>query len=429
MINTKRCCLFYTMKILLLGFNVQESVFPLGLSYLKGYLSKYHPDVEVELKEFSFGNRQTYETNKNMELQVLSYILLSKPDVVAFSNYIWSGEMAQDFARAIKQLDPAITVVLGGVEVDKNHLQPEIDFIVTGEGEIALKELVDYLKGTRRVEDVHNILCWNEGKVVETAKKRIEVLDEIPFPYRFSENKVFQAVRVETSRGCVYNCNFCHYAQGDYRTFSLEYLQENLAYLFAEFSFKNLTFIDANFNTNKERMFAILDMVEENVTLYGKKIELHCELRPELIDEEMVKRLDGYSFTIRTELGFQSANQTVLLRANRPTNLVKVQEALGWLDNSSVPYKIDLMYGLPGDTFFSFLQSMQFLLRNAKKQRKVVAHHFMILNNTTFRSDPNIVRFTPTSSSMVLKTDTQDTLELYLTKLFVDMVNEELEYY
>ncbi len=439
------------MKILLLGFNVQESVFPLGLMYLKGYLLKYHPDVEIDLKEFSFGNRQSYETNKNLELQVLSYILLSKPEVVAFSNYIWSGEMAQDFARAIKVLDPTITVVLGGVEVDRKHLRSEIDFIVVGEGEIALKELVDFLKGERVIEEVHNILCVREGRVVETVKKEVENLDEIPFPYRCSEVKHFQALRVETARGCVFNCNFCHYAKPAFRTFSLPYLRENLEYLFSEFSFHNLTFIDANFNTHKERMFTLLDMVEEYTLKYGKKIEVHCELRPELIDAEMVERIEKYSFALRCELGFQSSSSEVLRLANRPTNMEKVRVALGLLNTSRIKYKIDLMYGLPGDTFFSFLQSMRFLLKYALRQKKVVAHHFMLLNNTTFNdvkfndggfndtthfTDNNnnnniggVVRFTPLASSMVIKTQTQDVLELYLTKLFVDMVNEELGCY
>jgi len=424
----KGCSRFLPMKILLLGFNVQESVFPLGLSYLKSYLRVHHPEVEVELKEFSFGNRIGYETNKNIELQVLSYIMLSKPDVVAFSNYIWSSEMAQDFARAIKQIDPAIRVVLGGVEVDKNHLKPDVDFVITGEGEIALNELVDFLQGKCRIEDVSNVICWKDGLVLETKKKVVQVLDTIPFPYRFSEMKHFEAVRIETSRGCVYSCNFCYYAQPEFRNFSLDYLRENLGYLFSEFTFRNLTFIDANFNTNAVRMFAILDLVEENVRLYDRKIEVHCELRPELLDADMVARMSGYSFRIRVELGFQSSNVEVLKLANRPTNLVKVQEALALLDRSSIAYKIDLMYGLPGDTFFSFLQSMQFLLRNARKQKKVVAHHFMVLNNTTFGMQ-EMVRFTPAVSSMILKTQTQDTLELYLTKLFVEMVNSELEWY
>ncbi len=403
------------MKILLLGFNVQDDIFPLGLNYLKGYAQRYHPEVDIEIKEFSFGNRYSYETNKNLELRALSYIMLQKPDVVAFSCYIWSGEMAQDFALAIKNINPNIKIILGGVEVHQDLLTKNIDFIVNGEGEIAFKEIIDHLKGERKLEDIHNI---NNHQKIE-----IDHLDDIPFPYKFSDKKDHKVVRIETARGCLFNCNFCHYAQGTLREFSLGYLKDNLQHLFHNFTFKNLTFIDANFNTNKERMFAVLDMVKE---FNHNELHIHCELRPELIDEEMVHKLQSYPFNVSVELGFQSSDEQVLLKANRPTNLEKVKEALSLLDKSSIKYKIDLMYGLPGDNFYKFLNSCKFLLKNAKKQNKIVAHHYMVLNNTTFHKD--VERFNPKHSSMVTKTDTQNVSDLYLTKLFVDQLNEELKF-
>jgi len=403
------------MKILLLGFNVQEDIFPLGLFYLKGYAHKFHSDVNIEIKEFSFGTRSSYDTNKNIELQALSYIMLQKPDVVAFSCYIWSGEMAQDFARAIKKINPHIKIILGGVEVHQDLLTENVDFIVNGEGEVAFKEIIDHLKGDRKFEEIHNINNHN--------KIEIENLDDIPFPYKYADKKDHKVVRIETARGCLYNCNFCHYAQGKLRHFSLDYLKENLEYLFNNFQFRNLTFIDANFNTNKERMFSVLDMVEE---FHKDELHIHCEFRPELIDEEMVKKLETYSFHISIELGFQSSDEEVLKRANRPTNLDKVKEALSFLDKSTLTYKIDLMYGLPGDNFYKFLNSCRFLLQHATRKKKIIAHHHMVLNNTTFHND--VERFNPEHSSMVLKTDTQNVLDLYLTKLFVDQLNEELKF-
>ena len=81
------------------------------------------------------------------------------------------------------------------------------------------------------------------------------------------------------------------------------------------------------------------------------------------------------------------------------------------------------MYGLPGDTFFKFLNSCKFIIDNASKQGKIVAHHFMPLSNTEFSS---VERFIPKNSSMVIKTETQDAVDFYFTKLFVDMVNGEI---
>ncbi|PIN73834.1 hypothetical protein COV20_01825 [Candidatus Woesearchaeota archaeon CG10_big_fil_rev_8_21_14_0_10_45_16] len=411
------------MKILIVGFNVQADVFPLGAAYLKTYARKYHPDVEIEIKEFSFGSRYNYETNKNTELQALSYILLSKPDVVAFSSYIWSGEMVKDFARAVKQISPEIKTVIGGVEASSDILTKDVDFIITGEGEIAFKELIDHLKGTRNLDEVHNVVTSGRKNPIII----VENLDELPFPYEIELKKEYAAVRLETARGCIFSCNFCHYAQPKLRHFSVDYLKRNIPYLFEHYDFKNLTILDANFNTNKERMLAILDILEQEFTKKKIKLKVHVELRPELIDERLAEAMSRFSFSLAVELGLQSTDKEVLAFANRPTDLKKVEEALLHLERYRINYKIDLMYGLPKDTFFKFLHSMQFVINNAVSQNKVVAHHFMQLNNTAFADAPGISRITPEHSSMVLKTDRQDVLDLYKTKLFVDMVNEELK--
>ena len=411
----------YKMKILLLGFNVQDDVFPLGLTYLKEYARKYHPDVDIQLKEFSFGNRYNYETNKNVELQALSFILMQQPDVVALSCYIWSGEMAQNFAAAIKKVNPNITVVLGGVEVHDGLLTDSIDFIIQGEAEIAFKELIDHLKGLRSVEDVGNIIHRGGRNAVKT----IEDLDDLPFPYTSIHNKTdYAVVRLETARGCLFNCNFCHYAKPKLRYFSVDYLQRNIPLLFQNYSFKNLTILDANFNSNKERMKEILDIIEENVK---DKLLVHMELRPELIDEALVENLKRYSFSVSVELGLQSTDPDVLKLANRPTNIEKVKLALSLLEKHGIKYKIDLMHGLPGDNFFKFLNSMRFVIEHAPKQNKVISHHYMLLNNTSFFESNTVERLTPSASSMVVKTNTQDVVDLYKTKLFVDMVNWELK--
>ena len=87
------------------------------------------------------------------------------------------------------------------------------------------------------------------------------------------------------------------------------------------------------------------------------------------------------------------------------------------------------MYALPQDNFYRFLESTRFILRHAKKQKKIVAHHYMQLNNSKLQQNQSIKRFNPNQSSMVIKTESQDTYDIYLTKLFLDQLNNELQYY
>lgn len=416
------------MKILLLAFSVQQDIFPLGLHYLRDYAKKHHPDVEIAIREFTFGNRVSYETNKNLEIQALAYLELEKPDVVAFSCYIWSAEMVRDFIRAIKRLHPAMKLILGGVEVNETLLTEDVDFIIKDEGEIAFKECIDYWKGKITKEQVHNVIYFHNKAKHENPCIETKNLDEIPFSYISAQDRKYHVVRLETARGCLFNCHFCHYAKPTLRYFSLDYLRQNIPLLFTNYSFENLTILDANFNSQKERMFAILDMIEEEVKRHNCTLKLHCEMRPELIDEETVQKLEQYSFKMDIELGLQSTDPVVLKEINRPTHLGKVALALDMLSKSKkVTYKIDLMYGLPGDTFYKFLNSVRFLLIHATKQHKLVAHHSMLLNNTVLFEKKTAKRYSDSNSSMIIKTPTQDVVELFKTKLFVDMVNKELE--
>jgi len=415
------------MKILLLAFNVQEDIFPLGLRYLQAFANQHHPDVDVQIKEFSFGNRTAYATNKNIELQALSYIFLEKPDVVAFSCYIWSAQMIKDFARSIKSMNPAIKVLLGGVEVQESLLESSIDFIIQGEGEIAFKELVDFFKGLREKQDIHNIMYLANGVLKKGPTAFIENLDTIPIPFNNDEHIKYTVMRLETARGCAFDCSFCHYAIPPLRHFSLPYMEKSIAELFRSYEFSYLTILDGTFNSDINRMFAILDMVECEAKRKIKHIIIHCEMRPEMLDKEIVEKLQKYSFKMNIEFGLQSTHPEVLKAVKRYTNLSKVRENLALLDNSSINYKIDLMYGLPQDTFFRFLLSARFILDNAKKQHNLVAHHFMLLNNTDSLQHENVDRYTDATSGMVIRTETQDAFDIYKTKLFLDLINDELD--
>jgi radical SAM superfamily enzyme YgiQ (UPF0313 family) len=485
------------MKGLLIGFNIQESIFPLGLSYIKQYIAKTHPNVNLELKEFSYGNRFSYDINKNIELQAIAFILTKQPDFVAFSTYIWSIEIIQNIARSIKQAsknnprykNKDIKIIIGGVEANENSLTNDIDFITTGEGEITLSKLIEYLKNIKnqdiKLKDVPNLIYKESktNKIIKTKEKYIENLDSIPFPYKINETtdsnneeskKHFAAIRIETSRGCPYTCKYCYYATRRVRNFSIEYLEKNIPYLFKHYSFRNLTILDANFNIDTERMKAVLDIIEaqakKNSTASNnilKNLNINFEIKPELFNKEQLDILESYPFQINLEMGLQSTNEKVLEICKRPYNITKVKKCLTLLHNSKLKYNIDLMYGLPNDTFFSFLNSVKFILNNASRQNQIRAHHFMLLNNTEFYKDAKnckeatnnlknsinsnsnkinnnnnnnnlknnsikdfnilINRFDNTNSSMVTNTNSQNPVELWKTKVFIDVTNKELE--
>lgn len=251
------------MKVMLISFNIQEDIFPLGLMYLKSYAEEHGTTAEIIAKEFSYGNRFTYDVNKNIEQQILSYFLFHKPDIIAFSSYIWSIEIIKQLSRSLKFVLPNVKILLGNVEATKDALGANMDFIMSGESEISFLEFLEFSEGKKLLSEVTNLSYIDSTDLLITnSSSLIEDLDDIPFPYRYYPDSKINAVRIETSRGCPYNCNFCNYAErSGMRYFSLSYLKKNIAYLFDHYDFKNLTLLDANFNINVERMKNILEII------------------------------------------------------------------------------------------------------------------------------------------------------------------------
>ena len=385
------------MKIFLIGFNIQTSIFPLGLTYLKSYASRFYPDDIFVIKEFAFGNKLNHDINKNLELQVISYILSESPDVVCFSTYIWSGELVRNVCSALKKISD-IKIILGGPEIDSSY-SSYADFLVIGDGEEQFVDALDSLHGS-------------------DTEHTISILDDIPFPYKYhSGNTDYAAIRIETARGCPFSCAYCNYANRKYREFSMDYLEENIKYLFENYTFRNLTILDANFNLKKERMRAILNLISR----YASDQKINFELKPELIDEEVISIIKDSRLKIFCELGLQSVSNDVLVESQRPYDLDKVKTGLDLLNRNNIPYKIDLMYGLPRDNFYRFLRTVNFI-KKYSRQRGVPAHHYMLLNNSQNAS--SCKRMLDDNSSMVISTDTQDVLDLYQQKLFIDMINK-----
>lgn len=104
------------------------------MRYLKAFTKDL--DFQGDIKEFSINDRVE---------NILEGIIEEKPDVVAFSCYIWNMEFVNRLAELIKLVDPNIEILYGGPEVSyegkeflENH---EGEYVIVGEGEKLLESL------------------------------------------------------------------------------------------------------------------------------------------------------------------------------------------------------------------------------------------------------------------------------------------------
>lgn len=89
----------------------------------------------------------------------------------------------------------------------------------------------------------------------------------------------------------------------------------------------------------------------------GRVDSIRCSTRPDCIDLETIRLLQEYN--VRTvELGVQSMNDAVLVKARRGHSAEDCEKAFRMLKKGGIEVGIQLMPGLPGDTTYLFLQTV-----------------------------------------------------------------------
>ena len=194
---------------------------PFGILALVGYLERELPTVEVEVID-SQSEGLDWD---GLEKKITTF----SPDIVAPSGMSTANAyLALRTTQLAKKIDPQIKTVVGGqhfTALDKEtmNLYPEVDYIVRGEGEETLTELVKTLsEGGEPTEVMGLTLRTSDGIKINSDRPLICDLNTLPFPayhhvsehmkdYYFSlmADKGTPFAIVEGSRGCSNSCSYC----------------------------------------------------------------------------------------------------------------------------------------------------------------------------------------------------------------------------
>ncbi len=289
-------------------------------------------------------------------------IINEKPDVVAFSCYIWNITKTLEISRLIKDKHDC-RIVLGGPEVayrPKDVLEKYdfADYVLSGEGEWAFPDFLDNLKGDLTV--VSGLTYRKNGEIITIPEK--EYTDGPPSPYseEFFKNLNGRICYIETARGCPYRCAFCLSGRfSPLRFFEIERVKNDIIRL-AQSGTQTVKFVDRTFNANAERANEILLFIREN---YGKEIPrsvcFHFEIAGDILKESTLDILSSMPYgAVQLEIGMQSFNEETLKRINRKTNTEKLVENIRRLISfNNMHIHIDLIAGLTGEDIESFRNS------------------------------------------------------------------------
>jgi len=234
---------------------------PTGLLVLAAYIEEKIPDFEIEVMDCQAEGKDFRGVEDRIEDV--------SPSIVAFSGFTCNAYVCARAAEIAKKVNPDITTIAGGQHFSSTAEEsllnfPEIDFIIRGEGEETLVELIQALRAGRNLAYVRGLSFWHNNSVIHTPRRPlIPDLDKLPYPayhlveknmekYHFAmmAGKKTRYMILEGSRGCSYRCRFCsqwRHWDGVWRTKSAKRIADEMQYLSERFGGEFLWLTDDNF--------------------------------------------------------------------------------------------------------------------------------------------------------------------------------------
>ncbi len=214
-----------------------------------------------------------------------------------------------ELARLYKQ--KGATTIAGGQHfVGENirlALENGADFVVIGEGENTLRELLAVLQEGGDVADVAGIAFLRNGQVVQTPQRApITDFDALPLPnydlLRYAKVKLFP---VGWIRGCGMNCEFCT-VKGTPRSASPERVVEQIASLLEAHDARHFFIVDDLFGHNRTDTIRFCELLAEYQKAVGTKLDLTVQIRLDRGRDEALLRAMRRAGVNAVCIGFES---------------------------------------------------------------------------------------------------------------------------
>lgn len=336
------------------------SCFPsLGLAYIASFLER--EKIEVRILDCT---AEKISVNK-VEEKLASF---SKPDFVGITATTPLFPNGLMIARIIRKIFPRAKIVFGGVHPsvlpDEVLGFSEVDFVVRGEGEITVKELVS----GKMPNEILGLSWKKDGKIIHNPPRPlIKTLDDIPMPAyhllpmskyhpAIGAYKRLPAMSIFASRGCPGRCTFCYRIfYGKTRCRSAKSIIEEIKILQSNYGIKEIAFYDDTFTMCKKTVLEFCEMIiDKNID-----ITWSCFTRADRIDAYLLKSMKKAGCHLIL-FGVESADETILKNINKRLSLEKVRQVVKDCRDIGIETRASYMIGNPGETKETIKKTIDF---------------------------------------------------------------------
>ncbi len=328
-------------------------------------------------------------------------------DIAGFSTYVWNYNISCEVARRLKRQRPDITIVFGGPQVPniaEDFLKENrfVDLAIHNEGEKVFTELVDMFPG-KNYQNLKStsFLDFTDNYIKTNNEERIRNLDEIPSPFLngmfdtlIQDNPEESWIGLwETNRGCPFKCTFCDW--GSATASKLNKFNEDRLHLevdwFAENKIEYIFCCDANFGI-QARDIDIANYVATTKQQTGFPVALSVQNTKNATERayQAQKILSDAGLNKGVALSMQSVDVDTLDAIKRENiSLDSYWELQRRFTEDKVETYSDLILGLPGETYHSFIKGVDVLIESGQHNR-IQFNNLSILPNAEM-GDPEYI--------------------------------------
>lgn len=250
----------------------------------------------------------------------------------------------------------------------EQYLDEGADFVILGEAEQTLLQLVNTIRKVRRQPDIDQtdflsipgLAFRQQGATIKTVRRQVlKELDLLPLPawdlvnmdmYRktWLRHKGYFSINMATTRGCPFRCNWCAKPiyGNRYNSRSPENVVKELKLLKEKFGFDHIWFCDDIFGLKPGWVREFADLLDKEGLKFKFKIQARADL---MIQDDYIKDLVRAGCE-NIWMGAESGSQRILDAMDKGLNVSQIFDATRKLKEHNINPSFFIQFGYPGET-------------------------------------------------------------------------------
>ncbi len=255
----------------------------------------------------------------------------------------------------------------------QKYLNEGADFVILGEGEITLQELIAALeKKMTDFEHIMGIVYKQENKFIKTLKRPVlrqldslpnpawDLVDITPYKKIWEASHGYFSLNIATTRGCPYKCNWCAKPiyGNRYNTRSPLRVANEIEQLIEQHGVRYFWMCDDIFGLKPNWVQEFRDIVQKKKLKFKYKIQSRVDL---LLKEDNIDALAA-SGLHEVWVGAESGSQKILDAMDKGTKIEQIYEATKLLKSKGIRTCFFLQFGYLGETREDIDKTIQMVL-------------------------------------------------------------------